>query len=520
MSSPPAFSAPSIDEKQQRPSAERHEPMSETASQDATLAPHEEDSDHVHAEEIEVSGVKIPADWETDPENPQNWSFGQKWVSISIVSLYTLVAPLASSMLAPGLKDMAKHFDITSITVVNLVLSIFLLGFAIGPLIFGPLSEMYGRRIVLHISTAVFFVFNLVSIWAPNTAAICVFRFFAGLGGSAAVGIGGGCVADVFKERERAQAMGIYTLGPLLGPVIGPIAGGFLADAVGYKWIFVVITILAGISLAAGIPLLRETYAPFIIEQRARRRIKDEEARGDVPEKAPAKANLSHVLWLNISRPFILLTRSLICFTLAAYMGLNYGIMYLMFATFPTTFHDIYGFGTNVSGLAYLGLGVGFFGSTLIGARIMNNIYLRLAKQNKGVAEPEFRLPLMILASVIVPIGLLIYGWTAREGVHWIVPIIGTAIFALGVMLSFLAITLYLVDSFTYAASAIAAASFLRSMFGFAFPLFAVQMFDALKTGPGNSLLAGVAVVLGVPFPIWLYYRGAQARARSSLMRR
>jgi len=119
--------------------------------------------------------------------------------------------------------------------------------------------------------------------------------------------------------------MGIYTLGPLLGPVIGPVAGGFLVAAAGYKWIFVVITALAGVSLALGIPLLEETYAPYIIEQRALRRVKDEEARGELPEKTPEKAKLGQVLWLNISRPFILLTRSIICFSLAAYMGLNYG---------------------------------------------------------------------------------------------------------------------------------------------------------------------------------------------------
>jgi len=143
-----------------------------------------------------------------------------------------------------------------------------------------------------------------------------------------------------------------------------------------------------------------------------------------------------------------------------------------------------------------------------------------MTKKNNGVAQPEFRLPLMIVASTIVPIGILIFGWTARSDIHWIVPIIGTAIFALGVMLSFLAITLYLVDSFTYAASAIAASSFLRSMFGFAFPLFATQMFEALDLGPGSTLLAGVAILLGVPFPIWLFYKGGEARARSSLMRR
>ncbi|EED84483.1 predicted protein [Postia placenta Mad-698-R] len=98
-------------------------------------------------------------------------------------------------------------------------------------------------------------------------------------------------------------------------------------------------------------------------------------------------------------------------------------------------------------------------------------------------------------------------------------PIIGTAIFGFGMMTSFLPIQLYLVDTFQYAASALAAASVFRSMLGFAFPLFGQQMFDALGFGGGNSLLAGLGIVIGIPFPIWLYFAGERVRAKSSLTR-
>ncbi|KAG1772836.1 hypothetical protein EV702DRAFT_1201297 [Suillus placidus] len=100
-------------------------------------------------------------------------------------------------------------------------------------------------------------------------------------------------------------------------------------------------------------------------------------------------------------------------------------------------------------------------------------------------------------------------------------PIIGTVIFGFGIMTASLAIQLYLVDTFTYAASAVAAASVttLRSLLWFAFPLFGQQMFAALGYGGGNSLLAGLAIVLGIPFPVWIYYAGERMRARSSLTR-
>lgn len=86
-------------------------------------------------------------------------------------------------------------------------------------------------------------------------------------------------------------------------------------------------------------------------------------------------------------------------------------------------------------------------------------------------------------------------------------------------MFVYLPIQLYLVDAFTYAASALAAASSLRALFGFAFPLFGAQMFAALGFGGGNSLLAGLAILTGIPFPLWLYYRGEQARLRNPLNR-
>ena len=84
---------------------------------------------------------------------------------------------------------------------------------------------------------------------------------------------------------------------------------------------------------------------------------------------------------------------------------------------------------------------------------------------------------------------------------------------------TFLPIQLYLVDSFRYAASAMAAATVLRSLLGFAFPLFGDQMFAALHNGPGYSLLAGLAIIAGIPFPIWIYYCGEKIRARSNLNR-
>ncbi|KAJ8597731.1 multidrug resistance protein 4 [Rhizopogon salebrosus TDB-379] len=458
-------------------------------------------------------------DWEHDPINPRNWSPAKKWIATTLVSMYTFVTPLASSIMAPGLPDVAIKYGITNPTVIALTLSIFLLSFAIGPLFMAPLSEMYGRAWVLHLANLFFLAFNLGCALSPNTTSFIVFRFLSGLAGSAPIACGGGVIADLFVERERASAMALYSLGPLLGPCFGPIMGGFIAESVGIQYDFYVIVGLCGAAAIFGIPLLRETYAPVIKLRRDKVALDSEKGTAELPSLTPHHMGGWAYLWVNLQRPVILVTRSFICFILSLYMALMYGIYYLMFATFPALFSEVYHFNTGMSGLAYIGIGFGFVSATVFGVKLSDKMYIYLAAKNGGKGKPEMRVPPLIFGSFFVPVGILWYGWSAQAHVHFMMPIIGTAIFGFGLMTTFLPIQLYLVDTFTYAASAVAAASVFRSMLGFAFPLFGEQMFANLGYGGGNSLLAGLAIVIGIPFPVWIYYAGEGIRAKSSLTR-
>ncbi|KAJ3783432.1 multidrug resistance protein 4 [Lentinula aff. detonsa] len=464
-------------------------------------------------EEIE----NLQDDWEDDPINARNWSFSKKWSCVAIVSLYTFLSPLSSSMLAPGLPDIAAKYGVTSTTETSLMLSVFLISFAFGPLLLAPLSEMYGRTWVLHFGTFFSLAFNLGCAFAPNAGAFIGFRFLNGFSGSAPIACGGGSIGDLFSERDRASAMAIYSLGPLIGPAVGPVAGGFIAQTIGPKYVFIVIAAACGVSLLIGIPVLKETYAPVIRSRRIR-------AEGDTEKAKHFHGPISDMgkweyLWLNLSRPVILLSRSFICFILSLYMAFMYGIYYLMFTTFPELFNVIYGFDTGTGGLVYLGLGIGFLIATMFGAKTADQIYHHLSAKNGGKGKPEMRIPALAFGSLWVPVGLFWYGWSAQAQIHWIMPIIGSGIFGFGMMTTFLPIQLYLVDAFQFAASALAAAAVLRSLLGFAFPLFGTQMYNALGYGGGNSLLGGLAIVLGIPFPIWIYYKGEEMRARNALTR-
>ena len=170
----------------------------------------------------------------------------------------------------------------------------------------------------------------------------------------------------------------------------------------------------------------------------------------------------------------------------------------------------------GIGSLNFIAMGLGFFLGTQVTAPLNDALYRRLKKRNNGVGKPEFRVPIMVPASLLVPIGLFMYGWSAQTHVHWIVPDIGACLMCAGVIIGFQCIQTYLVDSYTrYAASAIAAATVLRSLAGFGFPLFAPAMYRALDYGWGNSVLGFIALGLGVPAPFMLWRFGETLRGKS-----
>ncbi|KAH8156533.1 hypothetical protein CIB48_g11714 [Xylaria polymorpha] len=127
-----------------------------------------------------------------DEENPKNWKFSKKWAAVFTVSLFTLISPISSSLVAPALEAIADELKITQAFEKNLTLSIFILAYAVGPLVWGPLSEIYGRVVVLQLVNLIYLFFNLGCGLARTKEQLIAFRFLAGLGGSAPLAIGGG----------------------------------------------------------------------------------------------------------------------------------------------------------------------------------------------------------------------------------------------------------------------------------------------------------------------------------------
>ncbi|KAK0119746.1 hypothetical protein ONS95_011181 [Cadophora gregata] len=452
-----------------------------------------------------------------DPKNPKNWSMRRKWAATLIVSSFTFLSPVSSSMVAPAVNSLAAEFNITSELEKSMTLSIFVLAYAVGPLFLGPLSEMYGRVIVLQISNLFFLFFNLGCGLAQNKGQLIAFRFLSGLGGSAPLAIGGGLLGDLFTAEQRGKAISIYSLAPLLGPAIGPVAGGFIAENTTWRWVFYSTTIVDGIVQVAGLFFLQETYAPVLLHRKKRQMIKDTGNEALHTEFEHPDRTVGRSIRIALSRPFRLLFTQVIVQVLAMYMAYLYGITYLVLSTFPGLWEIEYNESVGIGGLNYISLGVGLFLGTQIAAPCQDRIYRALKKRNNGVGKPEFRVPLMIPGALLVPVGLFIYGWSADAHTHWIVPNMGASIFSAGTIIGFQCIQTYIVDAYTrYAASAVGAATVLRSLAGFGFPLFAPYMYAKLHYGWGNSLLAFIAIVLGWPGPILLWKYGEKLRAKST----
>ncbi|KAL1854842.1 hypothetical protein VTK73DRAFT_8687 [Phialemonium thermophilum] len=451
-----------------------------------------------------------------DRQDAMTFTQGRKWTIAILQSLSTFAVTFASSVYVSGIEGVTRHFDVSR-EVATLGLSLFVLGFALGPLVWAPLSELYGRRSIYAVSYTAYVAFSVAGACAPNMVALLLLRFFASAFGSSTMTNTGGVIADMFSKAERGLATGLFATAPFLGPALGPIAGGFLGENQSWRWIMGLIAIVGGVIWIAAMLTTRETYAPFILRRRAkalsRRTGKVYVSRLDAG-KPPR--TLSQELSVSLTRPWILLFREPIVLLTSLYISIIYGTLYMFFAGFPIVFQVTRGWSQGTAGLPFVGVTVGVCLATLA-AGVDNKRYVRLcaaAEAGGRPVEPEDRLGTAMAGSVVLPIGLFLFAWTTYPSVHWIVPIIGGMLFACGLVMVFISLLSYLVDSYViYAASVLAANSVLRSLFGTAFPLFTTRMYESLGNQWASSIPA--FLVLGcVPFPFLFCKYGSRIRSR------
>lgn len=162
-----------------------------------------------------------------DPRNPMNFSFGKRWTVTLVNAIGTLAVTFASSAYSGAASDVIRYFGVSQIVAI-LGVSLFVLGFAIGPLLWAPLSEMYGRQRLFYVTFFAITAFLAGSCGAQNMHTLIILRFFAGAFGSSPLTNAGGVIADMFNASERGIASAIFAAAPFLGPAIGecPVPSG------------------------------------------------------------------------------------------------------------------------------------------------------------------------------------------------------------------------------------------------------------------------------------------------------
>ncbi|SMY20043.1 unnamed protein product [Zymoseptoria tritici ST99CH_1A5] len=448
-----------------------------------------------------------------DIENPKNWSTGRRWYITVVAILLTTNATFASSSPSANVVGISEEFGITVLTA-NLVTTLFLLGYCFGPLFWAPLSEYYGRRFVFYISFIIYAAFNFLGAFTPTFAGLLIGRFITGVAASCPLSNAPGVLADLWPPIERGNAMVVFSIMTVAGPASGPVVAGFLELTENWRWTFYVLLWLSvpTLILMFTIP---ETLPSKVLTNKARRiraaKIPGyENVQSDVEA---ANQSLKSIFRIALTRPWRILIDP-ISLLLAIYLSVVYALIYMLFTIYPIVFQEKRGWNSGVGSLPLIGQLVG---ALVAGAMVFYESTLARKKMMAGVARtPEDRMPLAMIGGIGFPVTMFWFAWSANyNSIHWAVPTLGGTFLATSTVLLFVACLNYLSDTYLiYAASAVAANTVCRSLFGAISPLFTKAMFDALGVGGAGSLIGGIACLLA-PLPFIFFKYGARIRERS-----
>lgn len=317
-----------------------------------------------------------------DPENPKNWSKAYKWYCTMVVAITCFVVAFASAVITADIAGVQETFHVSE-EVGFLTITVFVVGFGVGPMVFAPLSEIVGRRLVYGITLLIATVFVIPCAVAKNIGTLIVCRAIDGIAFSAPMTLVGGTLADLWRTEERGVPMAAFSAAPFIGPAIGPLVGGFLSDAAGWRWLYWIQLILAGIVWFLITFTVPETYAPTILSRRAKKMRKDTGQSEYVTETELDMRPLAERLRIFLIRPFQLLFSEMIVFLVSLYMSVLYGLLYMFFVAFPIIYQEGKGYSAGITGLMFIPIAVGVLLSACC-APFVNKHYLYMNKKYNG----------------------------------------------------------------------------------------------------------------------------------------
>ncbi|TDL21352.1 MFS general substrate transporter [Rickenella mellea] len=430
--------------------------------------------------------------------------------------LLVLNATFASSAPSGIVEDMMEQFRF-SIHVATLTVSLFVAGYCVGPLLWGPLSESYGRRPIFII--ILFYTgFQVDSALSPNTASILTFRLLGGIFASCPLANSGALVSDIWDARTRGKALALFSVAPFAGPALGPVVAGYISTAgASWRWLYWVLTIFAGFCLFIIYFTLPETFAPVLLVIKAKRlRAETGDERYYAPLESEDKIPLGKRVEKILARPFKVMFQEPMLIAVTMYMSFVFGCIYLLFEAFPIVFVEGHHFRSGTLGLMFLPLFLGSVVGVISYLIVFNPPYERATdKYAPDPVPPEVRLELALFAAPLFAISFFWVGWTSFPSISFCAPMMSSLVLGWTAVHIFLALINYIIDTYLFvAASALAAATVVRSVFGAVFPLFTRQMYVPLNPRWASTLLGCIALFM-VPIPFVLMKYGPTLRAKS-----
>lgn len=256
-------------------------------------------------EQEKAAGDPFLVDWEEgDRANPRNWSNARKCFLTFELGMLAMAASVGSSIISPAEDTIISYTGISD-EVGVLVVSLYILGFALGPLLWAPLSELFGRRWSMIPAMYGLALFSIGTAVSQNAQSIIICRFLSGVFGSAPVSNVTAALGDFWAPKPRGMAVVFYAVAVVGGPTLGPLIGAALtvSPGLGWRWTEYILAIWAAVVATMAFFFFPEVYAPYLLKQKAQRLRKDTgDSRWHHPHE-DVKIDLKSIVTKQLTRP-------------------------------------------------------------------------------------------------------------------------------------------------------------------------------------------------------------------------
>ncbi|KAI5478785.1 hypothetical protein MNV49_004611 [Pseudohyphozyma bogoriensis] len=453
-----------------------------------------------------------------DPENPQGgWATGKRWRSLFIALFVSYTSAFNATANGAASGKLVKQFHTTS-SIFQTSSFTYLVMLGIGPMVFAPVSESFGRRPTLVILTGIIAILFIPQALTPNIYGLIITRLFQGTAACIEGPVAAGVVADLYAKVDRGGPFALFVLTIFTANATGPVCANWIVQKIGWHWLYWVQLIAAVVCFLLCLFFFDESRGEVILAKRAE---KLTEETGRHHYVAGVDIALTETIWeatrISVSRPIKYLFTEPIVTGISLYIGFAWGVVFLFVGAVAHVFQKTYGFSQGQSGTVlicgFIGAFIGFLETIFVQERFYSNA----VKAGGGKAAPEVRLYSASVGAWVFCIGCFGFAWTARPWIHWIAPCIFLVIINSGIYTMYLATYAYLGDVYNeFSSSAQASQGLLRNTLGATFPFFGVIMYDKL-TFPWASTLLGFIAGFFAFVPAILIMYGAKLRERSKI---